>query len=57
MVENMFFPDSEHVGMGGFLPSQKVCLFPRVICLVSKNYLTKFFCCSYYIYAWFLKVI
>ena len=57
MVENMFFLDSEHVGMGGFLPSQKVCLFPRVICLVSKNYLTKFFCCSYYIYAWFLKVI
>ena len=38
MVENMFFLDSEHVGMGGMLPQEKGCFFAYVICLVSKHY-------------------
>ena len=48
MVENMFFPDNEHAGIGAMLPPQKSCLFVQVMCLVSKNYFTRFFCCSYY---------
>ena len=40
MVENMFFLDSEHVGMGECSPT-KSCLFVHVICLVSKNYFTR----------------
>ena len=41
MVENMFFLDSELIGMGGMLPQEKGCLFAYVICLVSKHYLTR----------------
>ena len=41
MVENMFFLDSEHAGMGGMLLSKKGCLVVYVPCLVSKNYFTK----------------
>ena len=37
MVENMFFLDSEHVGMGGNAPPEKSYLFVFVECLVSKN--------------------
>ena len=40
MIENMFFLDNEHVGMGGMLPPKKViCLlmlyawFPKTILL------------------------
>ena len=47
MVENMFFLDSKHVGMGRMLPP-KSCLFLHVVCLASKNYFARFFCCSYY---------
>ena len=41
MVENMFFLDSEHAGMGGMLLSKKGYLVVYVTCLVSKNYFTR----------------
>ena len=42
MVENMFFLDNEHIGMGAMPPSQKKK--KKVVCL-------------FMLYAWFLKII
>ena len=43
MVENMFFLDSEHIGMGGSARPEKSYLSVFVECLVSKNYFTWWF--------------